>query len=61
MGSASEEVKMEIRGRDRLVTHPRLDRSGVDATRQPQALAHPGVEAAGADTELLDGLFDLLA
>ena len=33
----SEEVQVAVRGRDRLVNEPCLDRPGVDATRQPQA------------------------
>jgi len=30
-------MQVPVRGRDRLVTAPRLDRSGVDAARVPQA------------------------
>ena len=33
----AEEVQVEIRGRDRLMTHPLLHRSGIDPTSQPQA------------------------
>ena len=37
IGTRAEEVQVPVRRRDRLVTHPRLDRSRVDPTGQPQA------------------------
>lgn len=37
IGICAEVVQVSIRGRDRLVTHPRLHRSDVNPTSQPQA------------------------
>jgi hypothetical protein len=37
MRACAEEVQVQVRGGDGLVTHPRLDGTRVDATGQPQA------------------------